>query len=87
MEKISFGLADGEEDAQFYVLEQTTIRGINYLLVTDSEEDEAETWILKEIPQEGKETEAVYEIVDEDGELDAVSKVFMAMMDDTEIQI
>ena len=39
MEKITF-VPDGEEAVEFYVLEQTTIAGVNYILVTDAEEDE-----------------------------------------------
>ena len=40
MEKITF-TPDGEDTAvDFYVLEQTTIGGVNYILVTDAEEDE-----------------------------------------------
>ena len=37
MEKITF-VPDGEEAVDFYVLEQTTIGGVNYILVTDAEE-------------------------------------------------
>ena len=39
MEKITF-VPDGGEAVDFYVLEQTTIGGVNYILVTDAEEDE-----------------------------------------------
>ena len=39
MEKITF-MPDGEEAVDFYVLEQTTIGGVNYILVTDAEEEE-----------------------------------------------
>ena len=42
MEKIKFAFADGEEAAEFFVLEQTRIAGVDYILVTDSEEDDAE---------------------------------------------
>ena len=37
MEKITF-CPDGEEPVDFFVLEQTKIAGINYILVTDVEE-------------------------------------------------
>ena len=39
MEKITF-MPDGEEAVDFYVLEQTPIGGVNYILVTDAEEEE-----------------------------------------------
>ena len=42
MEKITFTLAD-DQIVEFYVLEQTVLGGISYILVTDSEDDEAES--------------------------------------------
>ena len=56
MEKISFTLTD-DETAEFFVLEQTMIAGVNYILVTDSEDEEAEALILKDLSADG-ETEA-----------------------------
>ena len=41
MEKLTFQGKDGEQ-AEFYVLEQTRVNGVNYLLVADSEEDDGE---------------------------------------------
>lgn len=82
MEKIVFR-AEGEEAVEFYVLEQTRIGGIDYILVTDTEEDDGEALILKDVSQSGEE-EALYEIVTEDEELDAVSAVFESMLEDIE---
>ena len=48
MEKIKFTFEDTKEEVEFFVLEQTRISGKNYILVTDSEEDEAECLILKD---------------------------------------
>ena len=84
MEKIKFAFADGEEAAEFFVLEQTRIAGVDYILVTDSEKDDAECWILKDLSGDGEE-EAVYEIVEDDSELAAVSNVFQEMLDDVDI--
>ena len=52
MEKITF-MPDGENSVDFYVLEQTTIGGVNYILVTDAEEDDedGEAYILKAVGQ------------------------------------
>ncbi|MCI8773289.1 MAG: DUF1292 domain-containing protein [Lachnospiraceae bacterium] len=80
MEKVVFK-AEGEEAVEFYVLEQTRIGGIDYILVTDTEEDDGEALILKDMSQPG-EAEALYEIVTEDEELDAVSAVFESMLED-----
>jgi hypothetical protein len=86
MEKIKFTFADGEETAEFFVLEQTRIGGIDYILVTDSEEEDGEALILKDLSKDGEE-EALYEIVEEDEELLAVSKVFEEMLEDVDITL
>ena len=84
MEKIKFMSEDMQEEA-FYVLEQTTVNAVNYLLVADSEEDEAQCLILKETPSAEK-GESVYEIVEDDVELSAVSKVFEELLEDMAIE-
>ena len=85
MEKITFR-PDGEEaEVDFYVLEQTTIGGVNYILVTDAEEEEdGEAYILKALPDTDKH-EQVYSIVEEDDELAAVAGVFENMLDDIDL--
>lgn len=75
MDKITFTLDDGSETVDFFVLDQTRISGVNYLLVTDSMDDEAEALILKDTASEA-DTESVYEIVSDDNELKAIAKVF-----------
>ena len=84
MEKMKFMSEDMQEEA-FYVLEQTTVNAVNYLLVADSEEDEAQCLILKETPSAEK-GESVYEIVEDDVELSAVSKVFEELLEDVAIE-
>lgn len=86
MEKVKFTLEGYEEEAEFYVLEQTRISGKNYLLVTEEETEEAEALILRDLSEDG-DPEALYEIVEEEEELRAISKVFMEMMDDIEIEL
>ncbi len=86
MEKIKFTFADGEETAEFFVLEQTRISGVSYILVTDSEDEDGEALILKDLSRDGEE-EAVYEIVDDDEELTAVSKVFNEMLEDVDLSM
>ena len=85
METIKFSFADGEDAAEFFVLEQTRISGVNYILVADSEEDDGEALILKDLSKDGEE-EALYEIVDDDDELNAVARVFQEMLDDVELE-
>ena len=84
MEKITFTFADSEESVEFFVLEQTRLGGMNYLLVTDSEEDDGEALILKDLSKDG-EQEALYEIVEDDDELEAISKIFSQMLEDIDL--
>ena len=82
MEKLEFIDENGEK-TQFSVIEETRINGINYLLVSesDNEDEEAEAYILKDTSDSASE-EAVYEFIEEDSELEAVGKVFSELMDD-----
>lgn len=83
---IPFITEDGEE-IQFYIMEQTRIGGINYLLVTeDMEDEEAEVMMMKENPDSDGEY-ASYEFVENDDELTAVSKIFSELMEDVDIEI
>lgn len=81
MEKIRFNLEDSGEAAEFFVLEQTRINGMDYILVTYSEEEDGEALILKDLSSDGDQ-EALYEIVDDDEELEAVSRIFSEMLED-----
>ena len=83
MEKIIFS-PDGENQVEFYVLEQTRLSGFNYILVTDVEEGDGEALILKDLSEESAE-EAVYEIVTEDSELEAVATVFENLLEDVDL--
>ena len=84
MEKITF-VPDGGEAVDIYVLEQTTIGGVNYILVTDAEEDEeGEAYILKDMSDSDAE-ERVYSMVEDDTEFDAVSAVFENILEDIDL--
>lgn len=84
MEKILFSVSE-DETVEFYVIEQVRISGHNYLLVADSEEEEAEAWILKDV-SEDSEAEACYEFVEDEDEFAAVAKLFEEELDDVDFQ-
>lgn len=86
MEKIKFAFDDTAETAEFFVLEETKVGGVSYILVTDSTEDEAECLILKDMSRP-EDAEGVYRIVEDDTELIAVSKVFEELLEDIEIEM
>ena len=86
MEKVKFVFRDGSGEDEFFVLEETKINGAAYILVSDSEDDDGECLILKEVEEESQ-PESVYEIVEDETELLAVSKVFEELLEDVSIEM
>ena len=85
MGKIKFMSEEMQEEAEFFVLEQTKVNGVSYILVTDSEEDDAECLILKDTTTD-ESSDSIYEIVEDDVEIGAVSKVFEELLEDVVIE-
>lgn len=87
MEKIKFVVSETEEEVEFYVIEQTKINGLNYLLVTESDDDneDADAYILKDLSEED-DAEAIYEMLEEDDEIEYVSKIFAELLEDIDLE-
>lgn len=84
MEKLLFQDENGA-DVEFYVIEQTRVSGRNYLLVADSEDGDGECLILRDNAGE-EEKESLYEIVEDEQELDALLAIFGQLLEDVEIE-
>ena len=84
LEKIIF-TPDGEEPVEFFVLEQTTVGGKNYILVTDFEEGDGEALILREV-SDPSEAESRYVIVSDDTELHSVAEIFEELLEDIKFE-
>ncbi|MDD2969873.1 MAG: DUF1292 domain-containing protein [Lachnospiraceae bacterium] len=84
MEKITFVTEDGES-VEFFVVEQTRISGVNYLLVADQEEGDGNALILKDTSGE-EDAESIYTIVSDDEELNAVADIFTSLLDEIELE-
>lgn len=84
-QEIVFTTEDGEA-VSFYVLEQTKVNGKNYLLVADSLEEEANALILQDNSLEGQ-SDALFEVVENEMELKALSKVFVETLGDIDIEM
>lgn len=82
MDKITFQM-EGEEAVEFFVLEQTTLGGCSYLLVTEEEDGDGEAYILKDLSRTEDE-ESIYEMVSDDDEMAAVADVFENLLDDVD---
>ncbi len=83
-EKIILVSEDGEE-FPCYMLEETRVAGCNYVLVTDSEEEDGECYIFKDVSGEA-DTEAVYEIVEDEREQQYLARIFNELLDDVDIR-
>ncbi|MCI8829427.1 MAG: DUF1292 domain-containing protein [Lachnospiraceae bacterium] len=80
-------LTDDGSMVDFFVLEETRINGKNYLMVTDSQEEEdGECYILKDISRP-EDSEAIYEFVEDDEELDFLYRIFLELVSDMEIDL
>lgn len=88
-ESIPF-LTDDNTEVEFYILEQTMINGRNYLLVSETQElaedENTIVYIMRETAGSGNDMVS-YELVEEDEELEAVSKVFEQLMEDLDIEV
>ena len=90
LESIKVAYDNGEEE-ELYVLEQTQVAGNTYLLATSAvdeeteELEEAEAWIFKQVSI--SEDDVYYEVIEDDTELEAVAKVFEAMLEDCNIEL
>ena len=86
MDKITFTFSDTDETVEFFVLEQTKFQGHQYLLVTeDDSQEDAEAYIMKDLSAP-EDVEAVYELVDDEKELEAVSQIFAEILDDIDFE-
>lgn len=84
-EKITFQTE--EEAVELYVLEQTKLFGINYILVTDDmESEEGSFFVLKEEGNSEGDLVSYVEVEDEN-ELKAVIKVFDELLEDIDLEV
>lgn len=78
-------LDDQGQEIEFTVLEQTTLAGTNYLLVADSVEEDGTVLIMKEISLD--DDYVSYEIVEDEEELEIISKIFNELIEDFDLTV
>ncbi|GAA4298118.1 hypothetical protein GCM10023142_38100 [Anaerocolumna aminovalerica] len=78
---------DNNETVEFHVLEQTKLNGKTYLLVTDADDNDevGNAYILKDLSADTDES-AVYDVVEDEKELEAIAKIFEELLDDVQIE-
>ena len=84
--KLTFKFEETGENVEFFIIEETKVNGNSYLLVADSEEDDAECLILKDTASQ-EDVDSLYEIVEDEIELTAVLKIFEDLLDDIDIEM
>lgn len=84
-EQIITLLGEDGEEITFYVIEETIVTGVKYMLATDSDDDEADAYILKEVTSD--DDEVTYEFVEDDDEFDGVAKLFKELVNDEDTSL
>ncbi len=84
-EKAVFTSSDGEK-LSLYVIEQTRINDVRYILAEDALDSET-AYIMKETYSDSDKEESVFEFVEDEQELDAISGVFAELLEDIDIEI
>lgn len=89
IEQVEFETEDGQK-ILMSVIEETTIAGVDYILVSsdfddESEEGEIEVLPLKLIKEEGE--IASYETIEDEEELATVSEVFAKLLSEDDIEL
>ena len=71
----------GEEEV-FYVQAVTVLGGVNYILVTETEDLAGDAYILKQSEEAGE--EIIFDMVDDEDELDALADIFEELIAEEE---
>lgn len=83
--KIVFESEDGNEE--FYVLEQTMLGGVNYILVTDDVDSEEGDFLVLKEEKDSEDGFVSYEIPEDDNELRSVIAIFNELLDDFDLEV
>jgi len=79
-------LKSDDGNIELEILEETTVQGVNYILVTDAPEGEdGECYVMKDVSGH-EDAEADYEFVDEK-ESEALMQIFSALLEGEGITI
>ena len=84
MEKITM-FGEAGDELELYVLESTRLMGREYILAADTMQGDGTCYILKDTSA-GDSEEAVYEIVEDESELDTLLSVFAELLEDVDLE-
>ena len=83
MDKIVFS-GEAGDSIELYVLESTRLGGMDYVLATDKVSGDGDCYILKDV-SESESADAVYEMVENEHELEYLASVFAELVEDVDI--
>ncbi|MCR4892048.1 MAG: DUF1292 domain-containing protein [Lachnospiraceae bacterium] len=86
MDKVAFTLDNGEEQ-DFYVIGKADVEDVSYILVAEEEEGDSDALILKDVSRDKTSEEAVYEMVDDERELQRAIAALHTVLEDVSIEI
>lgn len=72
------------ESITLYAVEETRVAGVNYLLAAD-EEGDGSCYILRDVSM-AEDPDAIYEIVEDENELDYLFHIFKELVDDIDLE-
>lgn len=83
MDKVTFTGENGDA-IELFVVESTRLGAVDYVLASDVEQGDGECYILKDTSAAESE-ESVYEIVEDEHELDYIANVFAELVEGADI--
>lgn len=84
MEEKIILLDDAGNEVEMFIVEETRINNVNYILVTEDDNEEAEAYIFKDVSDD-KDEDAIYEPVEDEDEINYIGKIFSELLEDTDI--
>ena len=79
-------IGDDGDELTLYVIEETKIAGVSYLLAAESEEGDCDVYILKDISKPD-DVQAAYEIVEDEDEQSYLIKIFSELLDEVDLEL
>ncbi|MCR5738121.1 MAG: DUF1292 domain-containing protein [Eubacterium sp.] len=83
MEEKIILLDDEGNEIEMFIVEETRINNVNYILVTEDDSEEAEAYIFKDVSDD-KDEDAIYEPVEDEEEISYIGKIFSELLEDTD---
>lgn len=74
---------DGSEEA-FFVLEKAEVAGEKYLLVANSDAEDANALILKQVEENDM---LVFDVLDDEKEIGIIAKYFEELLEDVDLEL